>query len=359
MKKIVTVIGARPQFVKAAVVSRAIKKNDYSFEEVIVHTGQHFDKTMSEVFFEELSIPHPKYNLGVGGGTHGQNTGRMIEKLEEVYITEKPDLILVYGDTDSTLSAALAAVKLHIPIAHVEAGLRSFNREMPEEINRILTDHISTYHFVPTEIGASNLDNEGIKGENVQLVGDVMKDAAVFYQSKAIAPKFATEHDLVINKYVLCTIHRAENVDNENNLIAILEGLGDSEKLIILPLHPRTKNKILAEGIKVPNNVVIVDPVSYLEMVWLEMNCSLVVTDSGGVQKEAYFHKKPCITVRNETEWLELVENNLNILVGSDKSKLAAALLQDWDSAKFENTILYGNGESARLILDHLSKKLC
>lgn len=289
--KVVTIIGARPQFIKAATVSRALVEQGVN--EVIVHTGQHYDPNMSDIFFDELRIPKPQHHLGVGGGPHGQMTGRQLEKIEEVLLHERPHWVLVYGDTNSTLAGALAAAKLHIPVAHVEAGLRSFNRKMPEEINRILTDHASDLLFAPTETAVRNLANEGITGRKVELVGDVMYDAALFYRELAHKPNWFDGLNVEEGEFVLCTIHRAENTDQPAKLCGILEGLGDSALPIILPLHPRTKGTIEREGIVLADNIRIVPPVGYLEMVWLEIHCRAIATDSGGVQKEAFFTASP------------------------------------------------------------------
>jgi UDP-GlcNAc3NAcA epimerase len=311
---IVTVIGARPQFIKAAVVSRAFREHHPNVREVIVHTGQHYDANMSDVFFSELDIPSPSHHLGIGGGTHGENTGRMIEGIERLLITERPDWILVYGDTDSTLAGALAAVKLHIPIAHVEAGLRSFNRAMPEEINRILTDHAASLLFTPTVTATHNLTTEGIRGASVHQVGDVMYDAALYYQKKARRPLGSTHEE----NFILATVHRAENTDDPVRLGCIMEALRRlaEDRPVILPLHPRTRSRIVLHGIDV-GRITMLDPVGYLEMLWLLQNCEVVVTDSGGLQKEAYFFGKPCVITRDQTEWVELVESGWNVLVGA------------------------------------------
>ncbi|MDM3888180.1 UDP-N-acetylglucosamine 2-epimerase (non-hydrolyzing) [Pseudomonas sp. BCRC 81390] len=350
--KVFTVVGARPQFIKAAVLSRALANADFPVQEILVHTGQHYDSNMSDVFFEELSIPKPMYSLGLGGGTHGQNTGRMIEQLEALMLKEKPDWVLVYGDTDSTLAGAIAAAKLHIPIAHVEAGLRSYNRAMPEEINRLLTDHVSTVLFAPTDVAKRNLLKEGIAEDKIHIVGDVMCDATEFYKSKAVKPVWFDELDVKAGEYVLCTIHRAENTDSETRLKAILEGIEASGEKIVLPLHPRTKNKIKMLGVELAGNIFIVEPVGYLEMNWLESNCKLIATDSGGVQKEAYFHNKHCVTLRDETEWVELVEQNVNTLVGASPDKISCALRSDRAVVFAEG--LYGNGDAAGNIIKTL-----
>ena len=350
--KIMTIVGARPQFIKAAVVSRAFEEHRPDVQEIIVHTGQHYDANMSDVFFDELEIPRPDYNLGIGGGTHGQNTGRMMEKLEGLMMDVQPDWVLVYGDTDSTLAGALAASKLHIPVAHVEAGLRSFNRRMPEEINRVLTDHIADILFAPTETGRTNLLNEGIAEGKIKLVGDVMYDASLFYKAKARKPKLPVEMDIQGGDFVLCTIHRAENTDDPQRLKDIFQGVGASEEQVILPMHPRTKAKVGDFGIGIPENVRVIDPVGYLEMVWLEANCRCVATDSGGVQKEAYFFEKPCITMRNETEWVELVEAGWNVLVGANSEKIVTAVHNCAKSNVIE--LLYGKGDAGQEIVDAL-----
>ena len=356
--KIVTIIGARPQFIKAAVVSRAIGLCRDEIKEVIVHTGQHFDANMSDIFFEELDIPKPDFNLGIGGGTHGQNTGRMIEGIEEVLIKEKPAFVLVYGDTDSTLAGTIAAVKLHIPVAHVEAGLRSFNRKMPEEINRILTDHASEILFTPTLTAANNLANEGISSNKIKQVGDVMYDAALYYGSKLEqTSNIIKQLGISSKKYALATIHRAENVDNRERLSSILEGLKQYGNTIICPLHPRTKSRLNSFGITIPTNIKIIEPVGYLDMIMLEKHAALIATDSGGVQKEAYFHKVPCITLRDETEWIELVQCGANIITGANTENIIAALKKAAmvDSNIF-NIPLYGNGNSGNEIVEYLIK---
>jgi len=317
--KIVTIIGARPQFIKAAAVSRVLK--DYNdLKEIIIHTGQHYDDNMSEVFFQELEIPKPDYYLGIGSGSHGVQTGRMLEKIEGVLIKENPDVVLVYGDTNSTLAGALAASKLQIPVAHVEAGLRSFNKKMPEEINRIVADHVSDLLFAPTEAAVDNLIREGIPRERIFNVGDVMFDAALYYGEKAEKESNILEKlGLKPGKYILSTIHRAYNTDIEERLRAIFEGLSRVSREItgVLPLHPRTKAALIREGLYeyVSKNVKVIEPVGYIDMIKLEKNSRLIVTDSGGVQKEAFFYKVPCVTLREETEWVELVELGWNHLV--------------------------------------------
>lgn len=351
--KIVTVIGARPQFIKAAALSRAVASRS-ELTEVLVHTGQHYDSNMSDVFFEEMAIPPPVYHLGVGGGPHGAMTGRQLEKIEEVLTTERPDLLLVYGDTNSTLAGALAAAKMHIPIAHVEAGLRSFNRQMPEEINRVLTDHLASMLFAPTESARTNLRAEGIAANMIHVVGDIMYDVALFYKEHAREPRWFERLGVLPNEYILCTIHRAENTDVAPRLRGIFDGLSRSARPVILPLHPRTRARVADLDVQLGANVHIVDPVGYLEMVWLEAHSFAIATDSGGVQKEAYFHGRPCITLRDETEWIELVDSGVNVLVGADARKIVDAL----ENAKVVTTTsaLYGDGAAAAKILDFLTR---
>ena len=356
--KILTILGARPQFIKAGAVSREIKKRQKrgeKIQEIIVHTGQHYDKNMSDVFFEELHLPKPDYYLGVGGKSQGAMTGEMIIKLEEIMQQEKPDVVLVYGDTNSTLAGAIAASKLHIPIAHVEAGLRSFNMQMPEEINRILTDRVSKWLFCPTDTALKNLKNEGFENFDCKIVksGDVMQDAAIFYKQYAKKPNAKIE-----SGFILCTVHRAENTDNSKRLFNIFEALKEiaQERQVILPLHPRTKKRLQEENIDT-KNITTIEPVSYLEMVWLLEHCSLVMTDSGGLQKEAFFFKKPCITLRDETEWVELVEHRVNVLVGADREKIIQACKSNnlLFSRDFKKS-LYGKGNASELIIEVLLK---
>lgn len=356
--KIVTVIGARPQFIKAAAVSRAIARYNESstdrIEEVIIHTGQHYDNNMSKVFFDELMIPKPKINLEVGSGTHGGQTGQMLEKIESVLMDENPDMVLIYGDTNSTLAGALAAVKLHIPVAHIEAGLRSFNRRMPEEINRIVADCVSKLLFCPTDTAVKNLSNEGIT-DGVYQVGDVMYDSVLFnFDLAQKSSNIIEKLRLTPNQYYLATIHRAENTDDPQRLRNIISAFSQIKAPIILPLHPRTK-KTLGDGLgKLARNVLIVEPVAYLDMLMLEKNASIILTDSGGVQKEAFWAGVPCITLRDETEWVELVSAGVNRIVGTDCNlilkavedvKLTAAKL------KTANRNLYGDGRSAEKIV--------
>ena len=354
--KIVTILGARPQFIKAGSISREVLRQQQAganIQELIVHTGQHYDANMSDVFFEEMQIPKPDYFLGIGGKTHGAMTGQMIEKIEEVLVKEQPDWVMVYGDTNSTLAGAIAASKLHIQIAHVEAGLRSFNMQMPEEVNRILTDRISSVLFCPTQAAVNNSINEGIDkwqtGVQASLSGDVMQDGALFYKEIAQEPA----NLVVSDDFVLCTIHRAENTDDPNRLENIIAALNEiaQYKQVILPLHPRTK-KILETGDYDISNLTVIDPVGYLNMIWLIDHCSLVMTDSGGLQKEAYFFTKPCITMRDETEWVELIESGANVLVGADRERILAAFKsQNTFSNDSFDPELYGLGKASENIV--------
>ncbi len=350
--QILTILGARPQFIKAGSVSREIAKHK-EIQECIVHTGQHYDANMSDIFFEEMQIPKPNYLLGIGGKSHGAMTGQMIEKIEEVCLKEKPDWVMVYGDTNSTLAGAIVASKLHIKLAHIEAGLRSFNMNMPEEINRILTDRVSNMLFCPTDAAMQNLKNEGYDNFDSKIVksGDVMQDGVMFYKDLAVKPSFDIK-----DNYILCTIHRAENTDDEVRLRSIFEALNEIAQNIqvILPLHPRTKKKI--ENLKLNiENLTIIDPVGYLEMVWLIDNCSLVVTDSGGLQKEAFFFGKSCITLRDETEWAELVNGGFNVLAGADKGRIIESY-KNHSTFNNQNSSLdlYGSGNASEKIIGML-----
>ncbi|WP_422022669.1 non-hydrolyzing UDP-N-acetylglucosamine 2-epimerase [Pyruvatibacter mobilis] len=341
MTTILTVVGARPQFIKAAAVSRAIRARD-GMSEVMVHTGQHFDANMSDVFFDELEIAPPAHHLGIGGGGHGRMTGRMLEGIEEILEADRPDWVLIYGDTNSTIAGALAAAKLHIPVAHVEAGLRSFNKRMPEEINRILTDHVSTLLFCPTQTAVDNLANEGII-TGVHHVGDVMYDATLDARAKAREMSdIVARLELEPGKYVLSTVHRAENTDSRDTLDAVLAHLKAkaAEMPVVLPLHPRTAGAAKKHGLDL-DGLTVIDPVGYLDMAALLDGCAEVLTDSGGVQKEAYFHRKPCTTLRDETEWVETIEAGWNRL---------------WKGADFASPRTdiadYGDGKSAERILD-------
>ena len=349
--KILTILGARPQFIKAGSVSREISKHN-DIEEVIVHTGQHYDVNMSDIFFDEMKIPKPNYFLGIGGKSHGAMTGQMIEKIEEVAFKEMPDWIMVYGDTNSTLAGAIVASKLDIKLAHIEAGLRSFNMKMPEEVNRILTDRVSDILFCPTEVAMANLRNEGYENLDCKIinVGDVMYDGALFYRQFAQKPKLEIEKN-----FVLCTIHRAENTDSDIRIKEIFEALNSisTKKQIILPLHPRRK-KIIENLDISTENLTIINPIGYLEMIWLIDNCDLVLTDSGGLQKEAYFFKKSCLTLRDETEWIELVTHGFNSLVGADKQKIVTEY-NNIVALDIDLTLnLYGDGKSSEKIIKNL-----
>jgi len=356
--KIITIVGARPQFIKAATISRAVKEHA-GIEEKIIHTGQHFDSNMSDVFFEEMGIPKPHFNLGLGGGLHGAQTGQMLIGIEEILVDEKPDWVLVYGDTNSTLAGALAASKLHIPVAHIEAGLRSFNKKMPEEINRILTDHVSELLFVPTETADRNLKNEGFSDTKTHVVGDVMYDAALYFSGKADAKStILSEFELEPKGFALCTLHRAENTDNKKRLESIITNIDKVAKnrRIVLPLHPRTKKALSDLNFDLEaSSIQFVDPVGFLDMVMLEKNAMLIMTDSGGVQKEAYFHGVPCLTLRDETEWVELVEEGCNRLI-RDFNTLEAEFEDSLRNTSFPDKSLYGKGDSAKTIIDIMRK---
>jgi len=357
--KIVTIVGARPQFIKAAAISRVISdKYAGRVAEVIVHTGQHFDAGMSQIFFDELAIPVPKYNLDISGGLHGAMTGRMLESIEKVLVAEKPDWVLIYGDTNSTLAGALAAAKLHIPVAHVEAGLRSFNMRMPEEINRIVADKISTLLFCPTSTAVANLKSEGMTS-GVVNVGDVMYDVALFYKDAAKRQsKILESLGLKIGAYALATCHRAENTDDLVRLKEILSGLTDvSQKMpVVLPLHPRTR-KLIAENQmeNLLSTLKVTQPLPFLDMVALEQDARIILTDSGGVQKEAFFYGVPCITMRDETEWVETVQSGWNRLVGANCAAIQAAVTEILQSLPAKpDSSPYGDGDAASKILEHL-----
>jgi UDP-GlcNAc3NAcA epimerase len=356
LKKVVTIVGARPQFIKAATVSRVVATQN-EIEEVVVHTGQHYDANMSEIFFEQLAIPTPNFSLGIGGGPHGAMTGRQLEKIEEVLLSERPDWVLVYGDTNSTLAGSLAAAKLHIPVAHVEAGLRSFNRRMPEEINRVLADHVSTLLFAPTAVARENLLAEGIVEEAIHVVGDVMYDAALFYKERSIEPKWFSHLNVGKGDYVLCTIHRAENTNDPERLAGILKGLADYDRAVILPLHPRTQAKIDDLGLSIPKNVRVTEPVGYLEMIWLEMHCRAVATDSGGVQKEAFFHGKPCVTLRDETEWVELLELGVNQLAATNPTRIRNSLRLMTEAKLDFSSRPYGLGDASVQVVEAIARQ--
>ena len=362
--KIFTVLGARPQFIKAATVSRAIKaRND--IQELIVHTGQHFDASMSDVFFEQLDIPRPNYNLGIASLSHGAMTGRMIEALEELVKKEKPDLVLVYGDTNSTLAGALASVKLGLTVAHIEAGLRSHNPTMPEEINRVLTDRVSSLLLCPSDTAIKNLKEEGFPFranknglQRIYNVGDVMLDSVIYYRELAKRSVKLTQFGLVDKSYVLCTLHRQENTDSKERLSNIIDALRQIARdiQVVMPLHPRTKAKFREQfSVKSLKDLNILEPVPYLQMQRLQMSARAILTDSGGVQKEAYFHKVPCITLRDETEWMETVDESWNKLVGADPKKIIEATLNITPPSVIQKP-LYGDGKAADQILQALSE---
>lgn len=392
--KIISIVGARPQFIKAASVSRAFESHNRHdrnprITEILVHTGQHYDHNMSQIFFDQLEIPQPQYNLGVGSGNHGEMTGKMLGGIERVLLAEKPDWVLVYGDTNSTLAGALAAVKLHIPVAHIEAGLRSFNRFMPEEINRVLTDHISTILFCPTETAINNLKNEGFNNifnptneyssnlkaqssesriENpidqnnpvVVNVGDVMYDAFLFNKELSDnKTKVLSELKLGAGSYCLGTVHRQENTEDSRRLLDIFgafEEISNADCPFVILLHPRTKKALqrLKKENRFSPHVRLLSPSSYLDMIALEADAKVILTDSGGVQKEAYFAKVPCVTLRDETEWIETVEAGWNHLGGANTQKIVEAFQEAADSRPNGQPNFYGNGEAAKLIVKHL-----
>ena len=352
--KIVSIVGARPQFIKAAPVSAALRKHH---QELLLHTGQHYDDNMSKVFFEELAIPKPDINLEVGSDSHARQTAAIMIGVERFLEQEQPDIVLVYGDTNSTLAGAVAAAKLHIKVAHVEAGLRSFNRAMPEEINRIVADKVADILFCPTETAVRNLANEGIKN-GVHNIGDVMYDAALRFapiteQKSLVLKRFSLEP----KSYFLLTLHRAENTDSVENLSHIVAAMDQSKHLIIFPAHPRTvkllKQFQLYEKIDRAENIILIEPVSFIDMIMLEKNAQKIVTDSGGVQKEAYFYQVPCITLRDETEWVETVEDGWNCLVGANLEKISSAINTFLPAKQQQGH--YGNGKASEKLLDVLN----
>ncbi|WP_298370276.1 UDP-N-acetylglucosamine 2-epimerase (non-hydrolyzing) [uncultured Lutibacter sp.] len=356
MKKIITILGARPQFVKAAVLSRVISKYNI-LEEVIVHTGQHYDANMSDIFFKEMEIPEPKYNLAINGLSHGAMTGQMLTEIEKVLEIENPDLVVVYGDTNSTLAGALAASKMHIKVVHVEAGLRSFNMKMPEEINRILTDRIADLLLCPTDTAINNLQIEGFDSFPSKIVkcGDIMKDAVEFYSKTSLEKSsIISELNLKNNEFVLATIHRQENTDNIETLKSIFEGLQKiNEKYqVVLPLHPRTR--AILEKNKLSYNLTIVNPIGYFDMLELLKNCKMVITDSGGLQKEAFFNKKHCIIAREETEWVELVSNDFAEIVGGNSDKMLK-VFNNYANSKADFSVnLFGNNVGEKIYTEIL-----
>lgn len=348
--KIATIVGARPQFIKAATVSRAVRTTT-GIEEIIIHTGQHYDENMSDVFFKELNIPKPLYNLGVGSSLHGKQTAKMLDGIEDVLIKEQPDWVVVYGDTNSTIAGALAASKLHIPVAHIEAGLRSYNRRMPEEINRIATDHISDLLFAPTVNAFNILEKENLAERSI-FSGDVMYDSILYFKDiSAGQVKISELTNLDPGQYYLATIHRAENTDDRKRLQSIFIAFSELDMPVIMPLHPRTRN--ILDEISFRSNVKIIDPVGYLEMVSLLSNCNKVFTDSGGLQKEAFFLKKPCITLRDETEWPETLEGNWNFTVGADRLRILEKVHHT--GFGLQNNY-FGDGKAAEKIIERLLK---
>jgi UDP-GlcNAc3NAcA epimerase len=371
---VLSIVGARPQFVKAAMVVEAVRVHNRLFKtgsrlrHTLVHTGQHYDRNLSDVFFKQMPLPKPKYNLGVGSGTHGVQTGKLLVGIEEVLLKERPDVVVVYGDTNSTLAGALAAAKLGIKVAHVEAGLRSFNRAMPEEINRVVTDHLSDLLFCPTATAVKHLANEGVT-QGVHLSGDVMLDAVLAFQQ--IADKRSSilrKLDLLPNEYVLFTVHRAENTDSETHLANILELLAKLSQPVVFPIHPRTRNRIAqvsllkaqAQTLAQSGNVFMIDPVSYLDMLALEGHARVVMTDSGGVQKEAYFLGVPCLTLRNETEWTETLEGGWNRLVDAGSGETVSLLDSLWSKngqspRAPRNLDSFGAGHAAEVMVQQLA----
>jgi UDP-GlcNAc3NAcA epimerase len=362
VSKILTIVGARPQFIKASVVSDAIAQSG-ALTEVVVHTGQHFDGNMSEVFFSELGMAVPDYNLGINGGTHGEMTGRMLIEIERVLLEEKPDAVMVYGDTNSTLAGALAAVKLHIPVAHVEAGLRSFNMTMPEEVNRILTDRISHWLFTPTAIAEHQLLHEGVEPERIISVGDVMFDVALHHGSRVTATGGLLQRLCLSPQcYVLATIHRTENTDDPQRLTVIVNALASTaaDLPVVWPLHPRTRQALQRHNLLsvLADRVKLIEPIGYLDMVQLEKYAAMIATDSGGVQKEAFFYKVPCVTLRDETEWVELVEAGWNRLAPPTDAKYLTETIRSALGSSGLDVKPYGDGNAASLIVEKLEKGL-
>jgi len=381
MKKIIAVIGARPQIIKAAAISRAIKNNfSDKIIEVIVHTGQHYDENMSQIFFEELEIPFPNYNLNVGSGSHGEQTAKMLEGLENIYVQEKPDAVIVYGDTNSTIAAALAAAKIHIPVIHIEAGLRSFNKAMPEEINRIACDHMSTLLFTPSETGHRNLLHEGIKNDQkeaatidnpkIYLCGDIMYDNSLYFSAMSEQKsKILEELEITTNEFILCTIHRDTNTDDTSNLNAIFRALLRIQKTtnfkFVLPLHPRTKEKLnsnldenLLTEMNQNKNFKIIAPTGFLDIISLEKNARLIITDSGGLQKEAFFFQKPCVILRDQTEWIEIVENGNALIAGANELNIISSVETLIKKTDFTYPNLYGDGNAANFICKKITEEL-
>jgi len=353
MKKIITILGARPQFIKASVVSQELKKHSHLVKEIIVHTGQHFDNNMSKVFFDQMSIQEPKYFLNINSLNHGAMTGKMLEEIEKILMKENPEFVIVYGDTNSTLAGALVAKKLQIKIIHIEAGLRSHNEIMPEEINRIIVDRISDILFTPSVQAVNNLKLEGFNTFNKKIIfsGDVMYDTLLFYHKKMSKPISLDLND----KFILCTLHRAENVNDKNRfrkVIELIKSVAQNNK-IVLPAHPRIKNML--PKIK---NVIVIEPVGYLEMLWLLEHCLCVITDSGGLQKESYFSKKACLIIRSETEWTELVDLKVNHIVNTDKEKALNILKHIKQEKNDFNNNVYGNGDTSKIIVNKIIEEI-
>lgn len=384
MKKLLTIIGARPQIIKAAALNRAIRNNFSSqLNEVLVHTGQHYDHGMSDIFFDEMGIPKADYNLGIGSGNHGSQTGKMLEEIEKVIQTEQPNGLVVYGDTNSTLAGALAASKLHVSVIHIEAGLRSFNKRMPEEVNRITSDHSSTLLYSPTLSGTENLKKEGFKtlDESIQFgqadinnpyvfhCGDLMYDNTRHYAQLAESKTpFLQKHGIAKGNYALVTIHRPQNTDNPETLLSVLDSLNSLSKdfgiQIVLPLHPRTENALSTleddrlSSIQSNDNFKIIEPVGFLEMIMLEKHCRLVLTDSGGVQKEAFFMKKPCVILRPETEWTEIVDSGCATLVGSDPTRIRNGFEKYYQQPPSKFPPIFGDGKAAEFICSSIIEHL-
>ena len=358
--KILTIIGARPQLIKAAALSR-YSKNVPDVKEIILHTGQHYDNNMSDDFFSELDIPIPDYNLGVGSDTHARQTAKMMMGIEDVALREWPDFILIYGDANSTIAGALVGAKLYIPVVHVEAGLRSFDRKMPEEVNRIASDSISSLLFCPTQTAVKNLETEGIT-KGVYNVGDIMLETYLYYKNQAQKnSKILNKLNLKSKEFILCTVHRASNTDNIENLRNIFIGLTESHEPIILPLHPRTKKKITQnKTLKryIGKNIRSIEPIGYFDMINLETNAKKIVTDSGGVQKEAYFCKVPCITLRENTEWVETIEQGVNQLVGVNPEKMKESINNFYPQEQDYSKQLFGDGKTSAKIIEILQQQL-
>lgn len=374
MISILTIVGARPQFIKAAAISRAVREHfSGQVREYLLHTGQHYDENMSDVFFRQMQIPRPDFRLNVGSGSHGLQTGEMMRQIEEILLTHKPDALLVYGDTNSTLAGALAAAKLHIPVIHIEAGLRSFNKSMPEEINRICSDHVATFLFPPTQVAVDNLAREGFRYDAakpvsydnpwVENVGDVMYDNSLYFAEIAEREsRIMEQHGVAGKPFVLCTIHRDFNTDQPERLERIFEGLNritqEHSIPILLPCHPRTAKKLDGLRNKPVEGIRIMEPVSFFDMIRLEKHAAQIITDSGGVQKEAYFFKTPCLVMRPETEWVEIIETGNGVLVDADPDRMAEAFRRFSTRTDAHYPELYGNGKAAERIIQRVTDVL-